>query len=181
MKWRSGGQLTLAAELACGTFVLCFGLAILQRSAVWAIPALAAWAVGYVSQGRANRRHAAVEKELRARNALNYPGIFDNAPPIDLDSVESDELDVFDFGACTYLGRASKRDIKALIDWFAIIPEQGPNDIFILPELVETPKPGWLSPEFVALLQKAFAEREFLVLRWMQPIDANAECHLTNG
>ena len=172
----------MAGELACGTFVLCVGLAILQGSGVWVIPALAAWAVGYVLQGRANRRHVAKERELRTRNATNYPGIFDNPPPDDIDRIHADELDVFDSGACTYLGRATRHDLKALIDRFADMPDQGPNDLFLIPESLEMFPEGSLSPEFVALLKKAFEKREFLVLKWMPASHVpKPECHLTNG
>lgn len=180
MRWQGGGQLTLAGELACGTFVLCVGLAVLQGSGVWVIPALAAWAVGYVSQGRAHRRHAIEEQELRAQNAVNYPGIFDNPPPDDIDRMHADEFDVYDSGACTYLGRATKHDLKALIDLCRDMPAQGPNDLFLILESLEMVPDGSLDPEFVALLQKAFEKREFLVLRWMPPSQVpKRACHLT--
>jgi hypothetical protein len=182
MKWQRGGRLTWVGELACGSFALCIGLAILQRSGVWAAPALTAWAIGYVSQWRAERRHAAEEEELRARNAANYPGVFDNPPPDDIGRIRADEFDVFDSGACTYLGRATRTDLEVLIDRFGDMPEQGPNDLFLIPESLEVLPAGSLSPAFVALLREAFEQREFLVLRWMPPSHVPArECHPTNG
>ena len=169
MKWEGGGQLSLAGEFAGGVFVLCIGLAAVQGSGVWVIPALAAFVIGYLSQRRTNRRHAIEEDQLRARNASDYPGIFDNPPPDDIDSMHTDELDVFDSGACTYLGRVAKHDVKVLIDRFGNMPEQGPNDIFLIPEFVGMLPEGSLSKEFVTLLQKGFEKREYLVLRWMPP------------
>ena len=109
------------------------------------------------------------ENDLRQRNAANYPGVFDNPPPNDIDRVEGDELDVFDSGACMYLGRAAKHDLKALIDLFRDYPEQGPNDIFLILESLGMFPDGSLSPEFVELLQNAFEKRDFVVLRWMPP------------
>lgn len=76
MKWQRGGRLTWIGELACASLALCVGLAILQRSGIWALPALGTWALGYVSQWRAERRHVAEERELRARNAAVHPGVF---------------------------------------------------------------------------------------------------------
>jgi hypothetical protein len=172
MPWQGGGQLTFAGELACGTFVLSLGLCAARHSALWVIPALVAWGVGYCSQWRANRRHASQEDDLRQRNAANFPGVFDHPPPQDIDRVESDELDVFDSGACTYLGRAARHDLKALIDRFRELPEQGPNDIFLIPESLALLPDGALSPDFTKLLQRAFETRDFVVLRWLPPSQA---------
>lgn len=174
IKWEGGGQVTLAGELAAGIFILCLALAVLQRSGFWGIPALAAWVAGYLSQRRAYRRHAAEEGELRARNAVNYPGVFDNPPPDDMDCTHADEFDLFDKGACTYLGRVAKHDLKALIDRFGNMPEQGPNDIFLIPESLEMLPEGSLGPEFLTFLQKAFEERDYLVLRWI-PLSPGAK------
>ena len=168
-KWDGRGQVCLAGELAIGVFILCGGLAVLQGSGLWLIPALAAWIIGYLSQRRTNRQHAAEEHELRALNSANYSGVFDHPPPDDIDCLPEAELDVFDAGACTYLGRAGKHDLKVLIDGFRDMPEQGANDIFLIPESLGILAQGSLSEEFAKLLQKAFEESDFLVLRWMPP------------
>jgi hypothetical protein len=170
IRWAGGGYVSFAGELSLGVFVLCFGLATLQHSAIWGILALTALGVLIASHRRAWRRHVAAENELRARNAGDYPGVFDNPPPDDIDRTQEDEFDLFDAGACTYLGKAAKKDIKALIDRFSQIPEQGPNDIFMLVESLETIGEGSISDELMVLLKKAFEERDFLVLRWMPPL-----------
>jgi hypothetical protein len=166
-KWEGGGQVSLTGELACGIFILCLGLAALHGAGVLILPALAAWIVGYISQERAKRRHAAAEDALRERNAAKHPGIFDQPPPYDIDQQE-EELDVYDAGACTYLGRGARRDLQVLIERYGA-DQEGPNDIFVIPESLEIFPAGTLGPEFVALLQKAFAERDYLVLRWLPP------------
>jgi hypothetical protein len=177
-KWGGGGQISLMGEFSTGAFFLCMGLMILQDTGLWAIPAIVAWLIGYVSQGRADRRHAAEEAALRERNAANHPGIFDRPPPLDIDAIPDDTLDVYDAGACTYLGRVAKDDIRALVERFEE-PNEGPNDIFLLEEFPDVLPEGSLSPEFVTLLRKAFEERDYVLIRWMPPsreaevLDAN--------
>ena len=130
IRWQGGGYVNLVGELSFGVCLLCFSLAALQHSDVWPILAFAALVATLISQLRAERRHRAQEKKLRERNAADYPGVFDNPPPEDIDSVYEDELDLFDAGASTYLGKVARQDIKALIDRFSQLPDQGPNDIF---------------------------------------------------
>jgi len=143
-------------------FLACLAVLFMTRSAVWAIPALAAWAIGYVFQERRKRRHAADEEELRIRNALNHPGVFDTPPPQDLDAADGDTVDIYDAGACTYLGRFPKSDMRQIADQFE--GDNGSNDVFIghwhIPDTE-------LSPAFAAALKAAFDERDYLVLRWM--------------
>jgi hypothetical protein len=178
MKWRGGGHVSLTGELSAGAFILCIGLAALQDSGLWVVPALVAWVFGYVSQGRADRRHAAEVAALRERNAANHPGIFDGPPPPDIDAIPGDTLDVYDAGTCTYLGRVAKDDIRVLVERFEE-PNEGPNDIFLLEEFPDVLPEGSLSPGFTALLQKAFEGRDYLIVRWMPPsreaelLDAN--------
>ena len=168
IRWTGGGKVNLVGELSIGIFVLCIGLAWLHLT-VWIIPAIAAWVVGFISQGRSNRRHLAKEKNLRQKNAAGYPGVFENPPPDDIESIDENELDLFDTGICTYLGRASKDDVKVLIHRFKDIPEQGPNDIYMLVESLEMIPQDSVSREFIMLLKKAFEKRDYLVIRWLPP------------
>jgi hypothetical protein len=165
-KWRYGGQVSLTGELSMGVFILCLGLTWLH-SPVWIIPGVTAFAVGFISQQISRRQYLAKEKNLRQRNAAGYPGVFDNPPPQDIESIDEDELDLFDTGACTYLGRVSKDNVKVLINQTKDIPEQGPNDIYMLVESLGLIPQGSVSPEFVTLLKKAFKKRDYLVIRWM--------------
>lgn len=168
IRWMSGGQVNLVGELSIGIFVLCNGLALLH-SPVWIIPAIAAFAVGFISQGRSRRQYLAKEKNLRQKNAADYPGVFENPPPDDIENIDENELDLFDTGICTYLGRASKDDVKVLIHQFKDIPEQGPNDIYMLVESLEMIPQDSVSREFIMLLKKAFEKRDYLVIRWLPP------------
>lgn len=151
-----------------GVFILCGGLAYLH-SPVWIILSLVAFAVGFISQSRARRQYLAKEEKLRKENAAKYPGVFDNPPPDDIESIQGDELDLFDAGACSYLGRASKDDVKVLIRRFKDIPEQGPNDIFMLVESLEMIPEDSVSREFIMLLKEAFKKRDYLEIRWLAP------------
>lgn len=169
MKWRGGGKTTLVGELAIGGFIICFGLAVLQHSPVWILPAAAILVVIFCSQERARRRHAAEENELRARNSADYPGVFDHPGPNDLNSVAGDELDLFDLVTYAYLGRASKGDVQALIKRFCELPEQGPNDIYLEEEFLSALTPDLVSQRFITMLNAAFEQRDRLVLRWMPP------------
>ena len=162
---QGGAQVGLIGDLSISIFVLCFGLAV--HSPAWIILALVAFILILISQNRADKEYAAQEDKLRRANSSKYPGVFDNPPPDDINSVDEDELDLFDAGACTYLGRVGKKDIIAVIDQFKNLAEQGSNDIFMLEEsLLLLPKES-VSKEFRTLLEKAFEKRDFLDLRWM--------------
>jgi hypothetical protein len=170
MQYIGGGQISFAGELAAGIFFLCIGLGWLH-SAVWAIPAVAAFVVGFTDQTHAHSRLVAKEKKLREENAPKYPGVFDNPPPDNIESIKENEIDLFDAGSCAYLGRASKNDVKTLIERFKDIPEQGPNDIYMLVESLEMLPKGSVSSEFIMLLKKAFEKRDYLEIRWVAPVD----------
>ena len=66
---------------------------------------------------------------------------------------------------------ANEGDVKALVERFKDIPEQGPNDIYMLVESLEMIPEGSTSREFVMLLKKAFEKRDYLVIRWLPPSD----------
>jgi len=168
VKYIGGRQASFLGELVMGIFILCLGLAWLH-SPLWIILALPAWIVGFVSQVRARRQNLAKEKNLRQKNAADYPGVFDNPPPEDIESIDKNELDLYDAGTCTYLGRVSKDDVKVLINQTKDMPEQGPNDIFMLVESLGMIPKDSVSPGFVALLNKAFEKRDYLEIRWLPP------------
>ncbi|MEM7352852.1 MAG: hypothetical protein AAF657_18800 [Acidobacteriota bacterium] len=119
-----------------------------------------------------HRRHQLEEEALRARNALDHPGIFDTSPPTDLDAVPGDQVDLYDAGACTFLGVVDKSDIRWIVDGVADMEELGPNDIYFLPESLEMIPRSEISSDFRSLVQGALAERDELVLRWMPPTRA---------
>jgi hypothetical protein len=167
--WAGGGHVTLFGELCIGVFVLSCGMAALQENAAWAIPMLAAFVGAVLSQQGAHRRHVAAENQLRFTNAAKYPGVFDKPPPLDPDATNDEVFDLFDAGACTYLGQLTRLDLKTLIARHSDIPEQGPNDIFMLRESLVLFPAGELSDDLIALLNKAFEERDYLELRWMPP------------
>jgi hypothetical protein len=168
-QWSGGAKISFIGELAISIFVLCWGLTAAFHTAVFLIPAIVAFAVVVISQRRANKQRIAKDEQLRRKNAPKHPGVFDTPPPSDIESINEDELDIFDAGSCTYLGRVSKNDIKVLINRFKDIPEQGPNDIFMLVESLEMLPKGSVSPEFIKLLKKAFKKRDYLEVRWLPP------------
>jgi len=168
LHYLDGGQVSFTGELTAGIFFLCLGLTLLH-SAVWAIPAVAAFVVGFISQVRAHGQLIAKDKKLREQNAPNYPGVFDNPPPDDIESIKEDEIDLFDAGSCSYLGRVPKNDVKTLIERFKEVPEQGSNNIYMLVESLEMIPKGSVSPEFITLLKKAFEKRDYLEIRWLPP------------
>lgn len=165
--WRGGGTITFTGQIAVCVFIGSIGAAFLHHSAIWTIPALAAWLVGYLSQKRANRRHQTEEEELRKTNALEYPGVFDHPPPTDLEATPGDRLDLYDAGACTFIGSVNKSDIIAAIDVLADMPDQGPNDIFVIHESLEIISESHVTEEFTTLLNAALTHRDYVVLRWM--------------
>jgi hypothetical protein len=166
-KWQSGGSVTLTGSLALCAFAGSIGAALVHNSGIWLIPGVGAWLVGYVSQNRAHRRHQREEDELRRRNALDHPGIFEGPPPAGLEAMPDERLDLFDCGACSYLGTVSKSDIEALLHALAEMPDRESNDIFVMPESLELAHESRLTDEFTALLNGAFQHRDYLVLRWM--------------
>jgi hypothetical protein len=168
-RWQGGGTVTLIGELALCAFAASIGAWLIHNSGIWVIPAFAAWLVARVSHNRANRRHQREEDELRERNAHEHPGIFDALPPVDIDALGDEEVDLYDAGACTYLGRVQKADMRALIDAFANVPEQDPNDLYVEECFLERVPAEQMSESLAALLHDAFQRREYLVLRWMPP------------
>jgi len=156
----------LFGELSSGLFILCLGLAILHSS-VWIVVGFSAAIAGFISQIRANRRYAAQREAFRHKNAPNYPRIFDTPPPEDIDGAAEEEFDLYDTDTCTYLGKTSRKDLKILIHRFREIPQQGPNDIFMLVESLEMLPNDSISPEFSRLLRDAFKKQDSLVLRWI--------------
>ena len=167
LKWTGGGKIRLIGELAIGFFVLSMGLAILHSPA-WILLCIPAWLAAFISSIRTDRRHRTEKKALRAKNATSYPDIFDTPPPQDIDSIAVDEFDLYDTETCTYIGKASKKDLKILIDRFGELPQQGPNDIFMLVESLEMLPKNSISNEFSTLLHNAFKKHDYLlVIRWI--------------
>ena len=167
IRWTMGGSVSLVAELALVAFVYGAGLAVLQQTPAWLPVVLAAWIIGFVSERRANRRRLEAESALRKSGAANYPGVFDTPPPEDIDATGDDRFDLFDAGACTYLGRVAKTDLRELITRLKGMPDNGPNDLFVIHEALGLLHNAAVSPEFVAMLDDAFRRRDFLVLRWL--------------
>ena len=81
--------------------------------------------------------------------------------------MSGEEVDLYDAGACTFLGTVAKSDIRALIDTFAEMPEQGSNDIYVETEWLDLSPDCHTTMEFAELLNEAFKQRDYLVLRWM--------------
>jgi hypothetical protein len=168
-QWVGGAKISFVGELAISFFVICWGLTAVFHSAVFIIPAIAAFVVGFISQRRADKHRIAKDQELRKENALKYPGVFDVPPPSDIESIKQDELDIFDAGSCTYIGRVSKNDVKVLINRFKDVPDQGPNDIYMLVESIEMLPKNSVSQNFITLLKNAFEKRDYLEVRWQPP------------
>ena len=128
--------------------------------------ALPCWLVGFISQSRANRRFRRDEELLRTENAKLYPGVFDDEPPQYLDVDATPLVDVYDCDSCVYVGRIDSLHIRDLIDATADMPDQGPNDIFVIEEMVEPPALPE-SNDLQAFLQPHFDSRGHAVLRWL--------------
>jgi hypothetical protein len=170
ISWQTGGSLTFVGELCFGTFLLCLGLA-WRGSGIWIVVALAAWIVVFISQRRAQRRYLAAEQQLRNKNAAQHPGIFDQPPPTNVDDFTHEHFNLYDAGACVYLGQISKADLKALISRLNEIPEQGPNDLYLEEEFLALFAKGALGDDIVQLIERAFKERDYLLLRWLPSTD----------
>lgn len=162
-----GGSVSLVAELSFAAFANGVGLSFLQRPAAGFSLAAVGAIVMLLSGRRANRRHLKEESALRESGTAKYPGVFDTPPPEDIDATGDDRFDLFDTGACTYLGPVAKSDLRELITRLKGMPDQGPNDIFVMNESLEMLHNAAISPEFVALLKDALRQRGFLFLRWL--------------
>ncbi|WP_146460611.1 hypothetical protein [Rubripirellula tenax] len=102
---------------------------------------------------------------MRDSNAKNHPGVFDTEPPTNLDPSDTDLVDLYDCGSCVYLGRLNASIVSDLISATSDMPDQGPNDIFVIEETLEPP----LMPEAVelkAFLREHFDTRGYAILRW---------------
>lgn len=107
-----------------------------------------------------------MENELRSTNAVNHPGIFDKAPPVDLSSIPGELLNLYDVGTCTFMGAVKKSDVSALIETVASRTDQESNDIFFFHESFEMIPALALSKECATLINNALAQRDYVVLRW---------------
>ncbi len=168
MPWFGGGYSTLTGELATAGFIGCIGLTIIATP-VFLIPALVCWVTAARSQSNANRTFAQQDEELRARNAKNYPGVFDREPPQSLDLNETEDVDVYDCGSCIYLGRIAAKSIENLITATSDMPDQGPNDIYVIEEMLEPPIMTE-GNDLQLFLREHFDSRGYAVLRWF-PVD----------
>jgi hypothetical protein len=63
-------------------------------------------------------------------------------------------------------------EIEELIEATKDIPDQGPNDIFVIPESLESPVVCPAGPELRPLLNKHFESRDYAVLRWIPAADS---------
>ena len=95
-----------------------------------------------------------------------YPGVFDRDPPLHLDVDATRHVDVYDCDSCAYIGRIGSIHIRDLIQSTADMPEQGPNDIFVIEEMVGPPALPE-SNDLKAFLQPHFDSRGHAVLRWL--------------
>jgi hypothetical protein len=166
-KWEGGGQLTLVAELSAGVLFAAVGAGLWHPSPIWLLFLLPALVVGLLSQRRANRTHREQQDQLRRRNAADHPGVFDRPPPTDIDAIEGEVLDLYDSGACTYLGTIAKSEMAAIVDACPTVPDQPFNDVFLISESLEMLPQTRLSPQTLDMLRAALQEREYLLLRWM--------------
>lgn len=164
--WTGGGNMTLVAELSAAGFVASVGSGFVFASPTFILPALLCWVAGFISQERANRRFRREEETLRAKNSKQHPGIFDSDPPTSLDLDEVEYVDVYDCGSCAYLGRIAAQRIRELIDATAVMPDQGPNDIFVIEETLEPPMMDE-AVELKAFLREHLDARGYAVLRWL--------------
>lgn len=169
-----GGKITLTAELSICVMAGSAAALMYFESAFWFITLVFAIFVQLVSGRVSKRKHETEEDEIRKRNAVNHPGIFDDPPPTDLDSIHGEELDLYDAGSCTYIGRAFKSDIKAIIDVFGFESDDEKNDIFVLEEIFVFMDESSLTEQFVEVVTPAFEKRDDLVLRWMPIPDVSS-------
>jgi hypothetical protein len=167
-----GAKISLTGELSIGLFILSMGLTILHSHG-WILVCISAWITGFISNMRTNRRHRAEKEALRAKNAANYPGVFDTPPPQDIEGAGGDQFDLYDTDTCTYIGKASKQDLRILIERFGYLSEQGSNDIFILVECLEMLSDNSISDEFSTVLRNTFKKHDSLVIRWIPSLPQN--------
>ena len=164
--WTGGGNNTVVGELALAGFIGSIGGGIASEHPLFILTALPCWLVGFVSQSRANRRFRRDEESLRTENAKLYPGVFDHDPPQRLDADVTPLADVYDCDSCVYIGRIHSSHICDLIRLTMDMPDQGPNDIFVIEEMVEPPALPE-SNELQTFLQPHFDLRGHAVLRWL--------------
>ncbi|QEG00749.1 hypothetical protein Mal15_48210 [Stieleria maiorica] len=164
--WSGGGNMTMVGEISLAGFIGSVGGGIASGHPVFFLTALPCWLVGFLSQSRANRRFQRDEEQLRTENAKLYPGVFDIDPPQCMDVDTTPLVDVYDCDSCVLIGRIGSMHIRDLIHATADMPDQGPNDIFVIEEMVEPPALPE-SNELHSFLQPHFGSRGHAVLRWI--------------
>lgn len=163
-RWQGSGRVTFIGVCSMWAFAASVGVLVATREHLWSVSVLVAWLVAYLSQNHANRRYERELEELRQRNAIDHPGIFDSEPPVDLEAVFGEELDLYDANTCTFLGTVAKTDLRLVAEVATGSSEDIQNDLYVIYERLGDER---LSDGFVRMLEEAIKDRDCLVLRWM--------------
>ena len=156
-------------------FLICGFLSLWHK--LFVVAALASWLVGFIADRIDKRSHNRDTDRFREENTRKYPSIFNSPPPISLDTINGELVDMYDVETGLFIGQGMKRDIQTLYDAFdndPLIFENGLNDIPLTQDFVEQVNEMddyQLTPHFLKLMDNAMDEKHItlLTIRWTQP------------
>jgi len=104
-----------------------------------------------------------------------FPGVFDFAPPTNIDAVEEQLVDLYDCDSCTFLGTSHKQNIANLLIAYKDCPELLGNSNNDFPlcggqlDIFEHVYDQKLSLDFIDLVNNKANEnpRDLVTLRWL--------------
>lgn len=175
-RWYGGGEISLVGELSALVFIASVGAGICFEDSfgpVFFLTALPAWVVGFISQKRANCKNLEEIQTRREKNALRHPGIFDTAPPEDLDATPGDHVRLYDLDECTYLGVVLKSDLRPIIKFAKECLDGELNDLYFDENFFDILPETEFSDQFLVVVQPELHKRYSLILRWL-PLENSA-------
>lgn len=175
-RWSGGGEVSLVGELSVLIFIASVGAGICFEDSfgpVFILTALPAWVVGCISQNRANRKYRQEIEARRKKSSLQHPGVFDTAPPEDLDATPGSHVRLYDLDECTYLGVVLKSDMQPIIKFATEYFDGELNDLYFDENFFEMSPETEFSDEFLTAVQPELQDRFSLILRWL-PLEESA-------
>lgn len=171
--WQGAIECSMLGELSIAAALLSFGAMLLARAPVWGLAFIVAWLIGFMAQWRDNRCHRLAQEAIRSANAVHHPRIFDQDPPEDLNATDDQTFRLYDLGYCVYLGNIDRSDLRVLIECLMIVPEFGPNDLYMMEESFDLIPTDDLSTDCETLLKRALQDHGDLTLRWIPSSSKN--------
>ncbi len=169
--WRAGISMSVVSEVGAIVFVTCIGVGILSEVHAWFLVSFVTIPILFISKWQDHRRYRQRLLQIRQKNAILYPDIFDQEPPTDLSAVCEPKVAIFDKTTWKYLGLIPTHDMKVIQQAFFDEVEKDFNDIFIFEEALSMLPANEMEPSTLELLWHTCQEPDDVIIRWIPMSD----------